>query len=163
MLAESHVLTLHVPLRPETHHLLNADTLARCRPGVLIVNTARGALIDTDALLHALDSGQVGGAGLDVLEEDSTLRQETTRLIGQQIIDRLKTVTDPAELHDHEASRIKELQGLLRNKRLLAWPNVIFTPHVAFNSVEAVERINTATVDNILGFLKGEPANLVEA
>ncbi len=161
VLAEAHVLTLHVPVGPDTHHLLNRATLASCRKGVLIINTARGALIDTDALLDALDSGQVAGAGLDVLEEEGTARQETTKIISEQIITRLHAVGTPAELHDREASRVRELQDLLRNKRLITRPDVIFTPHVAFNSVEAVERINSTTVQNILRFLAGQPVNLV--
>ncbi len=161
VLAASHILTLHLPLLPETRHLLNRDTLALCRPGVFIVNTARGALIDTDALIDALDSGQVAGAALDVLEEEGTARQEMTRLISDQIIGRLHAVTNPAEITEREPNRVRELQNLLRNKRLTARPNVIFTPHVAFNSVEAVERINAVTVENILGFLNGQPANLV--
>lgn len=161
VLAEAHVLTLHVPVGPDTHHLLNRETLARCRAGVLVINTARGALIDTDALIDALDSGHVGGAGLDVLEEENTVREEMTRVISDQIIDRLHAVTTPGELHDREAGRVRELQGLLRNKRLIARPNVLFTPHVAFNSIEAVERINSATAQNILRFLEGHPTNLV--
>ncbi len=161
LLAEAHVLTLHVPVGPDTRHLLNRETLARCRAGVLVINTARGALIDTDALIDALDSGQVGGAGLDVLEEENTVREEMTRVISDQIIDRLHAVTTPGELHDREAGRVRELQGLLRNKRLIARPNVLFTPHVAFNSIEAVERINSATAQNILRFLEGRPTNLV--
>ena len=161
LLAEAHILTLHVPMGPDTHHILNRDTLARCRPGVLIINTSRGALIDTDALLEALDSGQVAGAGLDVLEEENTVREEMTKVISAQIIERLHTVTNAAELHDRETSRVRELTNLLRNKRLISRPEVIFTPHVAFNSVEAVERINSATAQNILRFLEGQPVNLV--
>ena len=161
LFAEAHILTLHVPVGPATHHLLNRDTLARCRPGVLIINTARGALIDTDALLDALDSGHVAGAGLDVLEEENTVRQEVSQIISRQIIDRLHAVSTSAELHDREAGRVRELQDLLRNKRLITRPNVIFTPHVAFNSVEAVERINSATAQNILRFLEGRPVNLL--
>ena len=161
VLAEAHLLTLHLPLAPETRHLLNRDTLALCRPGVLIVNTARGALIDTDALIDALDSGHVAGAGLDVLEEEGTARQEMTRVISDQIIHRLHAVTGPAEVSEHQPDRVRELQNLLRNKRLVARPNVVFTPHVAFNSVEAVERINAITVENILNFLDGRPTNLV--
>ena len=162
VLAEAHVLTLHVPLRPETHHLLRRATLAQCRRGVVVINTARGGLIDTNALLDALDSGQVGGAGLDVLEEDSVLRQEATRVISQQIIDRLHAITSATEAQAQDPARIKEFEGLLRNKRLLERPDVIFTPHIGFNSLEAVERINAATVGNIRRFLRGETPALVE-
>ena len=161
VLAEAHILTLHLPLTPETHHLLNRDTLALCRPGVLLVNTARGALVDTEALIEALDSGHVAGAGLDVLEEEDTVRQEMTRVISDQIIGRLHAVTTAAEVVEQETTRVRELQNLLRNRRLTARPNVVFTPHVAFNSVEAVERINAVTVENIVGFLDGQPTNLV--
>ena len=157
LLAESHVITLHLPGRAETQHLLDADAFARCRPGVLIVNTSRGSLIDTEALLDALDVGQVGGAGLDVLEEDSLIRQEPTRLIGAQIISRLRSLNPAETVADHESDRTKEIEALLRNKRLLARPEVIFTPHVAFNSVEANARINARTVENIRQFLRGEP------
>ncbi len=161
LLAEAHIVTLHVPLLPETHHILNRDALARCRRGVIVINTARGGLIDTDALLEALASGQVGGAGLDVLEEDSVIRQEATSVISEQIVRRLHTVTGSAELHDRDPGRVKELENLLRNQRLLARPDVIFTPHVAFNSVEAITRINQTTAENIRLFLRGEASNLV--
>lgn len=162
VLAEAHVLTLHVPLRPETHHLLCAETLAQCRRGVIVINTARGGLIDTNALLDALDSGQVGGAGLDVLEEDSVLRQEPTRVISQQIVDRLHGITGASEQPDQGPGRVKEFEDLLRNKRLLARPDVIFTPHIGFNSLEAVERINSATAENIRRFLGGGKVEVVK-
>ena len=162
LLAESHLITLHVPLLPATHHLINRENIGRCRPGVILINTARGGLIDTDALLDALESGQVSAVGLDVLEDDDG-RSDTTKIIGEQIVRRLKAVHTPAELHDHEAARVKELQDLMRNKRLLALPNVVFTPHVAFNSVEAVARIDTTTAENILSFLGGAPVNVVES
>ena len=161
LLAESHIVSLHLPLLPETQHLLNREAFARCRRGAIVINTARGGLIDTDALLEALASGQVGGAGLDVLEEDSILRQETTSVISEQIVQRLHSVTGPTELHDRAPGRIKELENLLRNKRLLARPDVIFTPHVAFNSVEAIERINRVTVENIGLFLRGGESDVV--
>ena len=162
VLAEAHVLTLHIPLRPETRHLIRRETLALCRRGVVIVNTARGGLIDTNALLDGLDSGQVGGAGLDVLEEDSVIRREATSVISEQIVQRLHAITSAKESPDHEPGRVKELEHLLRNKRLLARPDVIFTPHIGFNSLEAVERINCATAENIQRFLRGEPVNVVK-
>ena len=161
LLGESHIVTLHVPLLPNTHHLLNGENLGRCRPGVILVNTARGELIETDALIDALESGQVGAAALDVLEDED--RRDPTKVIGEQIISRLKSVRSSAELQAHESQRIKELQNLMRNKRLLALPNVLFTPHVAFNSAEAIARINTTTAENILAFLDGKPVHLVEA
>jgi D-lactate dehydrogenase len=73
LLAASDYLTLHAPATPETHHLLNAKTLAQTKPGVIVVNTARGALIDTPALIAALESGHVAAAGLDVLDGENTL------------------------------------------------------------------------------------------
>ena len=162
VLAEAHVLTLHIPLRPDTHHLLRRETLATCRRGVVIINTARGGLIDTNALLDALDSGQVGGAGLDVLEEDSVLRREATSVISEQIIQRLHAATGAITSEDPTPTRVKEFEDLLRNKRLLARPDVIFTPHIGFNSLEAVERINAATLENIRRFLRGEQVAIVQ-
>ena len=162
VLAEAHVLTLHVPLRPETRHLIRQETLATCRRGVVIINTARGGLIDTNALLEALDSGQVGGAGLDVLEEDSVLRREATSVIGEQIIQRLQAMTGASEPQDQDPARVKAFEDLLRNKRLLTRPDVIFTPHIGFNSIEAVQRINTATAENIRRFLSGESVGLAK-
>ena len=161
LLAESHIITLHIPHLKETHHLINRENIGRCRPGVVLINTARGGLIDTDALLDALDSGQVGAVGLDVLEDDDGRGSDPTKIIGAQIVSRLKAVHTSAELHDRDSGRIKELEDLMRNKRLLARPNVVFTPHVAFNSVEAVARINTSTAENILSFLGGSPVNVV--
>src|SRR5204862_4784510 len=75
LLAQSHVISLHAPLTAATYHILNRDALAQCRRGVLIINTARGSLIDSQALREALDSGQVGGAGLDVMQDERVMRQ----------------------------------------------------------------------------------------
>jgi D-lactate dehydrogenase len=162
LLRESHVITLHAPLTEETFHMLDRAAFAKCRDGVIIVNTARGALIDTDALVEALDSGRVGGAGLDVLEEESVMRKEADKIIADQIIDRLKNHSpsnDEAQMKD--PSRQKHFEDVMRNQRLLNRPDVVFTPHVAFNSVEAVARIKAITVENIKAFLSGAPINLV--
>jgi D-lactate dehydrogenase len=80
LLRASHVISLHAPLTPETYHLLDRKAFAKCRSGVVIINTARGALIDTKALIEALDAGRVGGAGLDVLEDESVMQKEGARI-----------------------------------------------------------------------------------
>jgi D-lactate dehydrogenase len=158
LLRESHVITLHVKLSDLTRHMLNAETLALCRPGVLIVNTARGGLIDTAALETALDSSQVGGAGLDVLEEERVLREGATNIIGAEIVEHLQADTSPNNVHTD--TRVRHLQGLMTSYSLLRRSNVVFTPHVAFNSVEAVLRLNTITAENIRAFAEGRPQNV---
>lgn len=161
LLGRADIITLHIPLFPATFHLLDRAAFAKCKRGVVIVNTARGALIDTNALLEALDNGTVRGAGLDVLEEERVLQKETMHIISDQIVSRLQSGIAPEELRASDPDRIGELQRLMRNAELIGRPNVVFTPHVAFNSVEAVERINCTTVRNIEAFVAGNPVNLV--
>jgi D-lactate dehydrogenase len=162
LLRESHVITLHVPLNEETHHILDREAFAKCRDGVIVINTARGQLIDTEALTEALDSGRVASAGLDVLEEESVLRKEGDKIIASEIVDRLKAHMSPEESNVvNDAERTHRFGEIMRNQRLLSRSDVIFTPHVAFNSVEAVARINLMTVANISAFLNGAPINLV--
>ena len=160
LLSESDVISLHAPLTPETYHMLDREALAKCRQGVIIVNTARGALIDTDALIEALEEGQVAGAGLDVLEEESVMRKEDDKIIADQIIDRLKSPLG-REARATDPDRLRRFEQVMRDQRLLNRRDVVFTPHVAFNSVEAVARINAITVENIKAFLNGAPTNLV--
>lgn len=105
LLAQSDVITLHTPHNAQTHHLINAQTLAQMKPGVTLVNTARGALIDTEALIDALESGRVGAAGLDVLEQENGLYYYSRK--GEVIANRSMAV-------------------------LRSMPNVILTPHTAF-------------------------------
>ena len=161
LLAASHVISLHAPLTEETHYLFNKETFAKCRRGVLIINTARGGLIDTKALIEAMDEGIVGGAGLDVLEDESVMRREGTKLIADQIIAKIQSTATPEEARMRTPGRIIELQSLTENARLISRLNVVFTPHVAFNSVEAVERINAMTVESIRAFVAGKPINQV--
>jgi D-lactate dehydrogenase len=163
VLRESDIISLHIPLNERTHHLLNRKTISNCKRGVLLINTARGALIDTIALIEALDSGQVGGAGLDVLEDERSMQSETMHLIGEQIVNRLQSGMSATEAREHSSHRVEELHGLMRNQQLLSRSNVIFTPHIAFNSVEAIERINLCTVENINAFAKGRPVNVALA
>lgn len=130
LLAQSDILSLHVPLLPETHHLLNADTLGRTKPGVYIVNTSRGKLIHTPSLISALKSGRVGGVALDVYEEEEGIFFED--LSGQV-------------LQDDELAR------------LLTFPNVLVTAHQAFLTHEALYEISRVTIDNILRLESQQP------
>ncbi len=161
LLSSSDIVSLHASLTADTYHMLNRGSLAKCRDGVIIINTARGGLLDIEALAEALDSGKVGGAGLDVLEDESLLRREAMEIIGDQIVQRLQASSANAELRYQRPERIQELAGLMRNNDLIARANVVFTPHVGFNSREAVDRINRATLDNIQAFLSGRPINLL--
>lgn len=159
--ARSDIISLHIPLIERTYHLLNRESFAKCKRGVIVINTARGALIETEALIEMLDNGVVRGAGLDVLEEERVLQKETMEIIGEQILSRLQSGLPPGEVRDSRPERIGELQRLMRNTELIGRLNVVFTPHIAFNCVEAVERINNSTVRNIEAFAAGEPVNLV--
>jgi D-lactate dehydrogenase len=141
LLERSHVVSLHAPSSPATRHLIDAAALARMRPGAVLVNTARGALVDTEALVAALDSGRLGGAGLDVFEGEEHVGEDYELL---------------ARGGGEEAVRLALGRRLLADR-----DDVILTPHNAFNSYEAVERIARTTVENITAFLAGDPRNLV--
>jgi D-lactate dehydrogenase len=161
LLQRSHIISLHAPLTPATLHMFDNETFAKCRPGVVIINTARGSLIKTEALLEALDSGMVAGAGLDVLEDERLFRSEASRLVTDRIVKDLQQISSPEEMHIRHPERLAEIQRLTANESLLSRPNVIFTPHIAFNSAEAVQRINEVTLQNIIAFAAGTPINLV--
>ncbi len=141
LIESSDVITLHCPLTPQSHHLLNAGRFAQMKQGVLIINTARGALVDPAALLAALKSGKVGGAGLDVIEEEQSIGEESEIL--------------------SEQFDARRLQVIMQNSILARHPRVIITPHIGFNSQEAVERIVQTTAGNIAGFFAGRPTHLV--
>lgn len=141
LLAESDIVTLHSPLTEKTQHLIGRDAFAKMKPGAMIVNTARGGLIDTDAMVEALESGRLGGAGLDVLEGEELIKEEKELL--QQPLD------------------VERLRTAVRNRVLLARDNVVFTPHNAFNSREALLRILDVTLANLEAFRAGQPVNRV--
>jgi len=166
LLRRCDVLSLYIPLLPQTRHIINRSTLALCKRGVVLINTARGALVDTDALLEALESGQAGGAGLDVLEDERVLQQDSARIISSEIVTHIQQSGSPQPSPDFEEplqrrERVEELRNLVRNSRLIERADVIFTPHAAFNSIEAVTRIDEQTVRNIRAYLEGSPVNLV--
>ena len=141
LLRRSDIVSLHVPDMPSTHHLMNRQTFRLMKRGALLINTARGGLVDTDALVWALDEGIVGGAGLDVLEGEELVKEER-------------------QLLSKDFSKEK-LATALKNHILLHRENVVITPHIAFDSREALQRILETTVNNIVNFLSGSPINLV--
>lgn len=143
LLEKSDIITLHLPYSKETHHFLGESQFAKMKNGVVVINTARGALIDTEALVMSLDSGKVQAAGLDVLEEEPMLQEEKA-LLSQEF-------NKEALLHT------------LENHMLLDDKRVIITPHNAFNSQEALRRIVHTTKENIEGFASGTPQNVVSA
>ena len=142
LLASSDIVTLHMPYSPALHHFMNREKFALMKPGALFINTARGRLVDTDALLEALESRRLAGAGLDVVEGEELIQEEKQLLYQPQSLEKLQAVVRTHVLFRHE--------------------NVIFTPHNAFNSKEALERILETTVENILNFAHGRPTNLVK-
>lgn len=143
LLKKSDIISLHAPLTEKTKHMISKKALAKMKKGAMIINTARGGLIDTQALVQALISGHIAGAGLDVLESEIAIKEEV-QLLSSHIT--------PAEL-----------RTLIANQILCNRPDVIITPHNAFNSQEALQRIIDTTVANIKSYLRGHPVNIVKA
>ncbi|MCX8090984.1 MAG: 2-hydroxyacid dehydrogenase [Verrucomicrobiae bacterium] len=129
LLAASDIISLHVPLLPETKHLINARTLAQMKRGVILINTSRGKLIDTRALIQALKSGHIGGVALDVYEEEERIFFQD--LSGQVLQDDVLS-------------------------RLLTFPNVLITAHQGFLTREGLSEIARVTVENLLRLERGE-------
>lgn len=137
LLAESDIVSLHCPLTDETRHLIGAATLASMKPGAMLVNTSRGGLIDTVAVIAALKSRQLGALAIDVYEQESALF-----------------------FHDHSGDIIDDdLFG-----RLVTFPNVLITGHQGFFTIEALREIASITFDNLDCFRRGGTcANLLPA
>lgn len=128
--AKADIISLHCPLTPETHHIVNAETLARAKRGALLINTSRGGLVDTDAAIDALKTGQLGGLAIDVYEQEADL---FFRDLSNTI------VTDDTF------------------QRLLSFPNVIVTGHQAFFTEEAITTICQTTIESVSEFAAGRP------
>lgn len=128
LLAQSEIITLHCPLTPENKHMINAAAIAKMKTGVMLINTSRGALLDTVAVIEALKSGKIGYLGLDVYEEEEQIFFE----------DRSGLII-PDDVF----------------ARLLTFPNVIITGHQAFFTREALENIAVTTIGNITDFEEG--------
>lgn len=127
---EADIISLHVPLTPATHHLIDAAALGRMKRGVMLINTGRGALIDSRALIDALKSGRIGAAGLDVYEEEEGIFFEdlSNRVLQDDVL-----------------------------ARLLTFPNVLITSHQAFLTNEALANIASVTLGSVSAFERGEP------
>ena len=141
-LADADVITLHVPATPGTASLLSDREFDLMKSGALLINTARGNVVDVPALVRALADGKVRAAGLDVLPQEPLVREE-------------------AQIFRGASSDGYDLKALVANHVLLRFPNVIVTPHNAYNTQSAVRRIIETTVENIEAFGRGEPRNLV--
>jgi D-lactate dehydrogenase len=127
----SDVISLHAPLRPETHHLIDDAFLSRCRPGVVLINASRGGLVDTGALIRGLESGRVGGAGLDVYEGEAGLFFDDHS--GEVLTDRVLAT-------------------------LLTFPNVLVTSHQGFLTTDALHDMAASTIGNICRYYDDQPA-----
>jgi D-lactate dehydrogenase len=128
LVAEADIVTLHCPLVPETHHLIGAEAIARMRDGVMVINTSRGGLVDTPALVDALKRGKVGYLGIDVYEEEEGL------------------------FFENLSERVLQDDVLAR---LLTFPNVLVTAHQAFFTREALTAIAETTLRNVSDFEQG--------
>lgn len=131
---ESDIISLHCLLNPETHHLINAEALTLMKSNAILINTSRGAVVDTDAVIHALESEQIGHYGMDVYEFEKGLYFE-----------------------DHRKAPIVDPRFL----KLKAMSNVIITGHQAFFTEKALAQIATTTIENLQGFINGNPVNQV--
>ncbi|MEQ9550850.1 MAG: 2-hydroxyacid dehydrogenase [Coleofasciculus sp. G3-WIS-01] len=132
LFATSDIISLHCPLTPQTHHLINAQSLTQMKPGVMLINTSRGALIDTRAVIDALKSRKIGYLGLDVYEQESNLFFEdlSTEVIEDDVF-----------------------------QRLLTFPNVLITGHQAFFTEDALQNIAQTTLSNITDIESGRPCD----
>jgi D-lactate dehydrogenase len=128
--ADADIVSLHCPLTPENHHIVNAQTFARMKRGALLVNTSRGGLLDTDAAIQALKSGHLGGLGLDVYEQEGGLffRDLSSTVVTDDVL-----------------------------QRLISFPNVIVTGHQAFFTREAIGTISATTLRSVSEFARDAP------
>lgn len=142
LLKQSDVITLHLPYNEHTKHIINTQNILTLKKGSYLINTARGGLIETEAIILGLEKGILAGAALDVLEEEKELGEEAVILTS----DYRKNVN---------------MQNLVYDHMLMNHPNVLITPHNAFNSREALMRITETTIDNVNACISGNPINIL--
>lgn len=143
VLAQADVVTLHVPSSPDTVGMIGERQFDVMKDGAILINTARGNVVDTEALVRALASGKLRAAGLDVLPQEPLIREEAEIFRQNMAVDTV------------------DLKALVANHVLLRFPNVLVTPHNAYNTDAALRRIIDTTLANIAGFAAGRPVNLV--
>lgn len=143
LLANSDFISLHSPLTKDNFHMFSEDSFKKMKPSSILINTARGELIDTQALYNALINKEISGAGLDVLESE-------------------ETISDTDYLSDISMLNSEKLKDTILNTRLFQMENVIITPHIAYNTKEAINRILSTTIENINAFLSGKIKNKVD-
>lgn len=137
LMKQADIITIHVPSMPATHHLVGEAELALVKPTAYLINTARGEIVDTAALVRALKEGRLAGAGLDVLEGEQNFRDEVALFVEN-------TVSDV------------DWATIVADHALIDMPNVIVTPHIAFNTKEAKREITDISIANIQSFANGE-------
>ena len=137
LLKNSDVISLHAPLTDDNFHMINEEKINMMKPHAILINTARGELIDAKALHQALSENKIFGAGLDVMEAENVLIQ-------------------PGAITDFDYLTSDYIKQTLINERLLKLHNVVITPHIAYNTQEAQDRILSITMDNIKSFFAGE-------
>ena len=135
LFAESDVISLHCPLTEDTHHIINDEAIEQMKHGVVIINTSRGGLVDTEALINGIKVEIIGAAALDVYEEEANI------------------------FYEDYSGHIVQDDNLVR---LIGMPNVIVTSHQAFLTKEALDNIANTTITNIVSFFKGEPKTETE-
>jgi D-lactate dehydrogenase len=146
LLSDADVVTLHVPATSGTHHMLSDREFSRMKPSAILINTARGNIVDVEAMVRALADRRLRAAGLDVLPQEPLIREEA------------------AIFHQEAAVRdAEDFKALVANNVLLRFPNVIVTPHNAYNTDAALQRIIATTLANIEAFAQGKPQNVVSA
>lgn len=143
LIENSDVVSLHAPYNEHTHHIINMGNIGKFKKGCYLINTSRGGLVETAALVKGLKDGILAGAGLDVLEEEGGMVDENMLL---------------AEQHPNQ----EILRTVLSNHYFINHPHVIVTAHIAFNTKEAIERILNITIDNISAYKNNLPVNVVK-
>jgi D-lactate dehydrogenase len=145
LLSDSDVVTLHVPATSGTARMISDREFARMKRGAILINTARGHIVDVEAMVRALADGKLRAAGLDVLPQEPLIREEA------------------AIFHEGAVIDAEDFKALAANNVLLRFPNVIVTPHNAYNTDAAFERIIATTLANVEAFARGAPQNVVSA